>query len=255
MNEVKVFWWVTAGIVILSIACLTSTAIAQDNTSLQLWVDYHTHYFKSTQREWYADAGVRMLPDDFSWGQFYARPSIRFHRRKAFDGHAGLGLFYTFNEDTSNILEVRPWQGIKLRWPILKALTYSHYFRLEERLSFSAGRGELALRFRYKLSTRITLKKATGSKLLDPLFVPIGVEVFADVGPKIDPLFGSRGRFDVGLGYIFGDNWVGECHLIIQASRSGIEEQLDTTEYILRFQLKRLLASRDYRRESLDMPE
>jgi hypothetical protein len=126
---------------------------------------------------------------------------------------------------------------------------------LEERFSFTNGSGEFALRFRYKLSTRIALKKAASGSPFEPLFMPISAELFADAGPKIDPLFGSRGRFDVGLGYIFSDDRVGELHLIVQASRSGVEEELDTTEYILRFQLKHLLGAKDYRKKSVDLPD
>jgi hypothetical protein len=228
---------------------------AQDETNLQLWADYHAHYYQSSQREWYADAGARVLPEDFSWAQVYARPSLRFHRRRSFDGHAGVGVSYTYNEDLANALELRPWQGIKFRWPVLNGLSFSHYFRFEQRFSFTDGESELALRFRYKLSTRIALKRASAGRLLDPFFLPVSVEVFADAGPKIEPLFGSRGRFDIGLGYTMGDEWVGEFHFIVQASRSGLDAQLDTSEYILRFQVKHLIASRDYRLRQTDLPE
>lgn len=255
MNVSKVSCWLTAGFVLLSLAWTTDTAFAQDDTTQQLWADYHSHYYRNEQNEWYSDAGLRVMPKDFSWWQFYARPSVRFHRREKFDAHVGIGVFYTYLEDGSDILEVRPWQGVKLRWPILPQLTLSHYFRLEERFSFGGGSGELALRFRYKLSTRIALKKAASGSPFEPLFMPISAELFADAGPKIDPLFGSRGRFDIGLGYTFSDDWVGELHLIVQASRSGVEEELETTEYILRFQLKHLFGAKDYRKTSLDLPE
>lgn len=228
---------------------------AQDDTYLQLWADYHAHYFKNAQIEWYGDGGLRVLPDDFSWVQAYVRPSLRFHRRKHFDVHAGLGLIYTYNEEFADALEVRPWQGIKFKWPTLGGLDFSHYFRFEQRMSFSDGRGDLALRFRYKLGTKIILKKASGGKILAPLFIPVSVELFADTGPNIDPLFGSRGRFDIGLGYTAGEEWVGELHLIVQASRSGLDQQLETSEYILRLQFKHLLTSKNYNIKKEDIPE
>jgi hypothetical protein len=196
-----------------------------------------------------------VLPEDFSWGQAYVRPSLRFHRRKAFDGHIGIGVFYTYIEEVSDELEIRPWQGVKFRWPILNGLTFSHYFRLEERFVFSDGDSELALRFRYKLGTRLALKKATGARLLDSLYMPISVELFADAGPQIDPLFGSRARFDVGLGRAFNDDWIGEVHLIVQASRSGTDDHLHTTDYILRIQVKHLLAAKDYLKRNMDLPD
>ncbi len=244
-----------AGIVLASVAWLSSPAGAQDTSNLQVWADYTTHYYKSEQTEWYADGGIRTLPKDYSWHQVYVRPSLRFHRRKHFDGHAGLGVFYTYNESFSDALELRPWQGIKFRWPILTHLSFSHYFRLEERFNFTEGENELAVRFRYKLSTRVALVRAAHENRLDPVFIPISAELFSDAGPKIDELFGSRARFDVGLGYVFNNNWVGELHLVIQSSRSGIEERLETSEYIIRFQLKHLLSAKDYRNRKLEVPE
>jgi hypothetical protein len=255
MNAAKSSGWLVAVVALSSVVWLAEMALAQGDANLQLWADYHSHYYRSEQKEWYADAGLRVLPEDFAWAQAYVRPSLRFHRRTAYDAHAGVGAFYTYNEGISDVLELRPWQGVKFRWPILTQLTFSHYFRLEERFSFSGGRGEFALRFRYKLSTRIALRKAVVWSPFDPLFMPISVELFADAGPKVDPLFGSRGRFDIGLGYTFSDDWVGELHLIAQASRSGLEERLDTTEYILRLQLKHLFEAKDYRKRKVDLPD
>jgi len=247
--------WLAFGCGLVTIMGWAHPAPGQDDVRAQLWADYHSHYYKSLQTEWYTDGGLRVLPEDFSWGQAYVRPSLRFHRRKAFDGHVGLGLFYTYNKDKSDQLEVRPWQGLKFRWPILANLTFSHYFRLEERFSFTESSSELALRFRYKLSTRIALKKATDTKFLDQVYLPLSFELFADAGPNIDPLFGSRARFDIGVGKSFNDDWVGEIHFIVQASRSGTDDHLDTAEYILRIQVKRLLAAKDYLKRYKDLPD
>ena len=240
-------------IIVLFMAPVKS--LAQDQTNTQLWADYHSHYYQNEQREWYVDGGLRTLADTRDWWQVYVRPSLRFHRQRFFDVHAGVGVFYTENRGFDDIVELRPWQGVKFRWPIFTDIVFSHYFRFEQRLSFVSGSSELALRFRYKLSTRIPIKQAVHYGALDPFFMPISAEIFGDAGPNIEPLFGSRGRLDLGLGYVWNDAWVAELHVIAQSSRSGVDERLDTNEYILRLQLKHLLTGKDYRKKQLDLPD
>jgi hypothetical protein len=237
---------------ILSVGVLLAAAPparAQDDTTKQYWFDYHSHYFLRTEREFYADAGFRTY--ESIWRQFYARPSVRLHR--GHDLHFGLGAFYTWNQDVSNSLELRPFQGLKVRWPRFDAVSFSHYGRFEQRFSFpESGDSELGLRLRYKLATRISLAKGLH---LDRLYVPVSGEFFFDFGPKVDLLFRSRARFDVGLAYTQSDAWVGEFHVIVQGSASGEQRDLETTDVIFRFQVKHLLSSKDHRVRNEDLPE
>jgi hypothetical protein len=226
-----------------------SPALAEDDTTNQVWFDYHAHYHADPKREYYGDAGLRFYRS--TWRQLYARPSLRFHRRH--DLHLGLGAFYTWNKDLSNTLELRPWQGLKVRWPRFEALTFSHYGRFEQRFSFpESGDNELGLRLRYKLATRISLAKRLS---LDRVYVPVSGEFFFDFGPKVDVFFRSRARFDVGLAYNHDDAWIGEFHLIVQGSASGEDRDLESSDFIFRFQVKHLLSSKDYRLRNEDLPE
>ncbi|MCH7548964.1 MAG: DUF2490 domain-containing protein, partial [Candidatus Krumholzibacteriota bacterium] len=189
--------------------------VAQDDPSgtttnpTQVWADYHLHYFRNRTVEYYGDGGLRFLTGEFSWAQGYVRPSVRFHNFQHFDLHLGLGVFYTYNEGISDELEVRPWQGVRARWPSLGPLVFSHYVRLEERISAETGSRDLslALRLRYKLGTRIPIKKAFHHHDLDPLYIPISGEVFLDVGDNIELLFRDQARFDTGLGFIFNNTY------------------------------------------------
>lgn len=237
--------------------------VAQDDptesttNTTQVWADYHVHYFRNRTVEYYADGGLRFLTGEFSWAQGYVRPSVRFHNFRHFDLHLGLGVFYTYNETISNELEIRPWQGVRARWPSLGPLVFSHYVRLEERISGETGSRDLsfALRLRYKLGTRIPIKRAFHHHDLDPLYIPISAELFFDVGDHVQSLFRDQARFDTGLGFIFNDSWVAEFHFILQGSTSGDTVEFDTTTYIFRFQLKHLMSSKDYRATKSDLPE
>ena len=239
------------------IAGPASIVRAQDGTTEQLWVDYHSHYFANESWEWYADGGGRVLAGEFSWAQIYVRPSLRYHRHKHFDVHVGLGTFYTYSEDIADVLEIRPWQGIKFRWPVVGKLVFSHYFRLEERLFFDTENWEssFVLRPRYKLSTRIPLKRAIRYAQFDPLYMPVSAEMFFDFGSTVEHLLRNQARFDIGLGYTFSDDWVGEFHFIIQRSQSGEATELTTSDFIFRFQIKHLRSSKDYRKQQEDLPD
>ena len=83
-----------------ALACLLAAApvAAQDDTTSQVWFDYHAHYFTSDEREIYGDAGARFQADETLWQQYYVRPSLRLHRRGGADLHAGVGLFGTRTE-------------------------------------------------------------------------------------------------------------------------------------------------------------
>ena len=172
------------------------------------------------------------------------RPSFRYLSPKGWEAHAGLGLFYTENTSFFDVLEVRPWQGFWVKWPQLGKIAFSHYFRFEQRLLFDTDTWTLdsELRLRYKLGTKIPVTPLTTD---GRLFLPLSIELFSQPEVVIEQV-SNRLRIDAGLGYVFGELWVGEFHLIIQRSRSGLADKFRTADLIFRFELKRLVATRDY---------
>jgi hypothetical protein len=100
-----------------------------------------------------------------------------------------------------------------------------------------------SLRFRYKLGTKIPLKR---SEKLRYFYVPVSAEWFEDVTHPISEVFAEEWRFDVGLGHIFSDKIVGEFHFIVQRSRTTPDETFQTNDFIFRFQVKSLWSTRDY---------
>ena len=106
--------------------------------------------------------------------------------------------------------------GLKLRWPRLGPITFTHYGRIEYRGTWFTEDGSYADagRLRYKLSTRIPLKLSRSGGGPDRLYFPISIDAFVDVGENVDAIFRSEGRLDVGLGYTANDSWVVEFHVI-----------------------------------------
>lgn len=219
---------------------------AQDDTDAQFWIDYDPHWYIKPNWEFYADAGLRFL-DTGDWKQIYARPSMRYYSPGKWEGHFGIGGFFTYEDNFENLFELRPWQGFKIRWPRFERFSISHYFRAEERFLFETDNwtSEATLRLRYQIGTRVPLNRKSGK---EDWFIPLSVEFFANA-ENLNERFANRMRLGMGLGHIFGREWVGEMHLIVQSSNTGNFE-FKTTDYIFRVQIKRLLTTRDYADDS-----
>jgi len=241
-------------------AILLAPALARaGDTTTQIWTDYHLHYYRSENVEYYGDAGARFLSENSNWLKVYARPTLRFHNFHDFrrvDLHLGIGVFYTYQKNSPDVVEIRPWQGIRLQWPDLGLVTLTNYFRVEERFSSEAGQHDYsaALRLRYRLGTMVPIKRAIHRHEFDPVYMPVSAEVFYDFGDQIDRFFRDEARFSAGLGYVWSNRWVFEFDFTYELSSSGETSDLSTDTCIFRLQVKHLLTGRDYRTTRADIP-
>ena len=163
----------SATLLVMISGCLALTAPLQaqqsdsSDVSNQLWADYYGYWHFKPTIQFYGDAGFRYLLEDGSWASVNIRPSVRFMQGNWIEPRGGLGLFYTYNEESSNQLEIRPWQGLMLRWPsISDRFHLHHYFRAEERFQFDTQDDwdlHGSFRLRYRIGTGIPL----------PIFHPV----------------------------------------------------------------------------------
>ena len=86
----------------------------------------------------------------------YFRPSVEYRVMHWFTVHGGIRFFQTFNEDEDNTFELGPWQGLRFAWPKIGDYLFTHYLRLEERMIWTEGDGDIdfTLRSRYQLGVR-----------------------------------------------------------------------------------------------------
>jgi hypothetical protein len=233
-------------VVLLGLVLLPIGAVADDDVSKQVWLDYHNYFYINPAWEYYGDLGYRVLATDASWMRFYVRPSMRWHHHKSpLELRFGLGAFYTYNDSTSNQFELRPFGGVLYKWPKIGPLTFASYLRLEDRYVWDTDDKSLSHsgRLRYKLSTKVPLTKTRDKEYF---FVPLSAEIFWDAGDGPEEKFSDDLRLDAGIGYIFSWVWVAEFHFIVQRSRTTLGGDLETTDFIFRFQLKRLWTAHDY---------
>ena len=237
-------------IVLLSLVLSPSGAVADDDASQQVWLDYHNTFYLNPTWEYFGDVGYRVQPSDGWWMKFYGRPSMRWHHRSSpLELRFGLGAFYTANKYDTDQFELRPFVGVLYKWPTIGPLTFASYLRLEDRYVWDVDDWSLSHsgRLRYKLSTKLPINKLTGNSYF---FVPLSAEIFWDAGDGPEEMFSDDLRLDAGVGYIFSWVWVAEFHFIVQRSRTTLGGDLETTDFIFRFQLKHLWSAHDYMSQS-----
>jgi hypothetical protein len=243
-----------AAIICFLLLSLTTLKLqSQDQVDHQLWLDYYHYYQFKPDWTSYGDAGYRTVTDELSWMEIYIRPSISWHKKKLFDLNGGLGFFYTFNYDTVNNFEFRPWQGIKFKWPNLKHISFYGYVRIEERFNFPVDTWalEFNLRFRFKVGFKAMLY-TFDHEMPRYIYLPFSVEVFANAGPNLTEEFSDRARISSGLGYRANHEWAFELDFTLQGSRTGQDQQYNSSDLIFQFKLRRFMSNRMFKRKQFD---
>jgi Protein of unknown function (DUF2490) len=191
----------TAGIIaFFSLSSLTS----QDTTGLkvnhQIWLDYNAHLHITEKLQYYGDLGFRILITDTQWARIYGRPSLRYHLDSTFVLHGGFGVFYEASKVVSNRFELRPWQGIQIKWPNFSRVKFNHLIRVEERFNFLLRDDvfESEIRFRLRIGGRIQFKRKEGWR---SFFIPFSFESFVPLAGSVSETFVDRTEFSTGLGY------------------------------------------------------
>ena len=147
----------------------------------QIWADYHQYYNFRPDWQFYGDAGERSVLEKWSWFTTFIRPSIRWKKHKLWELHGGIGFFFTINVDEVNTFEIRPFQGIKVNWPVFKPIRFNHYVRIEERFNFPTDTWELEfnLRVRYRFALRAKIHTFHDES---NIFLPASIEFFGNIG-------------------------------------------------------------------------
>jgi hypothetical protein len=139
-----------------------------------------------------------------------------------------------FNDDEEDTFEIGPWQGLRFVGPKLGEFPISHYFRLEQRMTWGTE-GErdfdFTLRGRYQLGVR--------SPNYDIVFKN-GIYLLGSIEPFWNvetPLFVNRIRWDAGVGTKVSDSLRIQLHYHLQQGRRSASSAFAADEHILRLRL------------------
>ena len=228
---------------IQNLSAQTNDTIGALSPNHQLWIDIYPHYYVTEKLEYYGDAGFRTIIDERSWNRIYARPSLRYHINKNWEAHGGLGLFYIFNKTDVNRFEITPWQGVQLNWPTGRFLSLKHLVKIEERFSFLTNdwTSSFDLRFRYKLSGRISLCENCSAP---NWYIPFYGELFYPLNDEIEEVYRNMGRAGLGVGYNASNEWRISFLVNWQKSRTGPEDELNISDYAYQLKVRKLWKSK-----------
>ena len=144
---------ISISFLLLLIDTLDLLSQSENDITKQVWIDYNPNWFSRPVLEFRGDIGARKeLENNGSW-RLVIQPGVRYQIYSNTFITAGVGSFYAFNEIIDDRWEIRPYQGLFIKWPRVKKVYLEHYFRLEERFDFNTTNWEskISLRFRYRL--------------------------------------------------------------------------------------------------------
>jgi len=116
--------------------------------------------------------------------------------------HGGLILMYKFSEIDDNAYEIRPWLGVKARWPNFWRFDFVNYLRFEQRFEYTVANDDWNnnFRVRYKIGSNVPINH---NSLVDKtLYAAIAYEFYSEsFGNDVRWTTAATHRFDFGLGY------------------------------------------------------
>jgi hypothetical protein len=177
------------------------------NTSQQIWLDYNPQWNLNESYTFYGSVGARTIIP-YSWDKLFFTTAVRYAPDPLFnilnksqqELRGGLSFYYTFNEDSDNQIELRPFQAYKIRWPHFERVKFTHRLRIDERFIFTMGESdfEFELRARYKIEaifhrTKHLVDFANG------FYFPVSVEFLINLYSTTQ--FNDAIKITPGLGY------------------------------------------------------
>jgi len=236
-----------ATVLLVSFGNVTAQDADSSFVSNQGWFDFYSYWHVKPTIQFYGDTGIRYRHDDPSWWTINTRPSVRFLQGNWIEPRGGFGLFYQFNQHISDRFEVRPWQGVMVRWPTLAhRFHFTHYFRLEERFLFQTQDNldfSAKLRLRYRIGTRIPLPVIGRHDLS----LPLTAEWFANLEGSVKEAFSDRSRYTFGIADKVNDEWVVELLFTLQDARTADDTAFSSSDKLLQLKVRHFIRRRDIR--------
>jgi long-subunit fatty acid transport protein len=216
-----------------------SNSVDDFTINQQLWLDFTAHIYVNDKLEFFGDTGYRSILASDVFKLIYVRPSAGYRLNDIWELEGGLGIFYAFNKLATNTLEIRPWQGILIKWPRVRRLRFNNFVRLEERIFFKTKdwSSSFDLRLRFKVSGHYNLCRECADTYWFILFYG---ELFAPINDDLPEVFRNQGRVGAGIGYKFSKNWRFDFLFNWQSSIAGPNDQLQVSDYVYRLQVSKL---------------
>lgn len=135
--------------------------LAQDGSDYekQLWAGAYFNCKLDDSWPYNQDYGYQHSYETPTFTRISLRSQINRELIGSFSLHAGMNFFSKINEFDYNAIEIRPWVGVKFRWPYIWKFNFSHYLRIEQRFehTFEVNDWDNNIRARYKISSNLPI--------------------------------------------------------------------------------------------------
>jgi hypothetical protein len=181
------------------------------------------------------------LPESPSWYSVEYQPTFEYPLSRHFDILGGATFKYTLETEDYNTFEIRETLGSRIHFTPQKRLLLRAYLRVEQRnfLNLDTDEWDHAIRPRARLESLFPINKPNYSS--DKVWYAIlDVEWLFKV-EDVEERFANRFRFRAGLGYRLSHSSRFEFIYMNQESRSGIDDDFESTDHIFRFRYKHFM--------------
>jgi Protein of unknown function (DUF2490) len=175
----------------------------------QFWFDYDPTWSLSKRWTLDVDAATRFINSDPALWQVRLYPTLDFSLLKWMDLSGGVWFIYTNRFENSDLLETRPWVGIKLK----------KEFRI--RSDLDTGATLTARRLRNRLQVMIPINRKSLSED-NTWYAFADAEWFRQVNPEVNDGFNSQRRYRAGIAWRRNSTWTYQFFYGFQRSRSSI---------------------------------
>ncbi len=212
---------------------VSQSASAQDG---QFWGEFRPGYMWNDKWVGQFAVGYRQFYGSQEWHRYYIHPMMRYNLNKRWNIRAGLNTIYNTYQTEQNHLEIRPYLGVGLKWPIIEWMDVNHYARVEERISRYSEEAatELVTRGRYKVDTRIPLWRISKENLY---FLMAYGELFFNMGGEADEVFRNRNRFGAGVGMVSKSKWSYTLLFNYQKTRQATDGEFDRHDFFTQIRI------------------
>ena len=241
--------WPTVLVLVFTTATVVSGQ-ENDDDPTQLWLSYHHQQKVSERVRVFGILGYRELTSSErffgAWTQLYVRAGASYDLGSKLRLGGGFDARYTYQPESGDLVELRPWQEAKVYWPEspgwVRRFVLTHRVRLEERF-FDSGVEDFEWRFRYRLQTKMALN--TYDVEQGSFYVFLAAEWFANLSGASSELFADRGRATIGLGYVSSPTWTFDLRYHSQRSRVTLGDDFRTNSHVIDFSVRSAVRIRD----------
>jgi len=220
---------------------VTATPVKGQSPNAQFWLEYILNYPFANSFNVENAFVYSTLAATPRWRAFDYSPTLEYSLTQHIDLSAGCTFSYTAQTEDYNTFEIRPVLGTRIHFTPNRRILTRAYLRLEQRnfLNLDTDTWETVMRPRARFETLIPLNRKTNFE--DKLWYGIVDVEWLFAVDDVDERFANRFRARVGVGYRVSYTSRFEFIYMIQQSRSGIDEDYQTSDNIFRFRYKHYL--------------